>query len=138
MFSIRWPVHAPIRSIPRAELLVRTCLFIERANGAILLVDDNTPLVHETGLFGVIAGQVDGGKSCLCGGGGGNGGHRSKKMGDCVRCSQTGPEASSIYAGPFESADTECLSLFSHGRIRKSVEMRLVRTHSHRSEHSLH
>jgi hypothetical protein len=38
-------------------------------------------------------------------------------MGDCVGCSQTGPEASSIYAGPLESADTECLSLFSHGAL---------------------
>ena len=93
---------------------MRTCLFIERANGVVLLVDDNTPLVHETGLFDVIAGQVDGGKG---GSGGGNGGHRSKKMGDCLRCSQTGPEASSIYGGPLESADTECLSLFSHGAL---------------------
>jgi len=136
MFSIRWPVHTPIRSIPSVGLLVRTCLFIERANGAILLVDDNAPLVHETGLFGVIAGQVDGGKSCLCGGGS-DGGHRSKKMG---RCSQTGPEASSIYAGPLESADTECLSLF-YGALPSelgNVEMRLMRTHSHHSEHRLH
>ena len=100
---------------------MHTCLFIERANGAILFVDNNTPLVHETRLFGVIARQVDGGKGCLCGGGGGggggDGGHWFKKMGDCARCSQTGPEASSIYAGPLESADTECLSLFSHGAL---------------------
>lgn len=51
----------------RESALAHTRLFIECANGAILLVDDNTPLVHKTGLLDVITGQVDGGESRLRG-----------------------------------------------------------------------
>jgi len=99
---------------------VHTCLFIQCANGAILFVDDNTPLVHETRLFGIIARQVDSGKSRLCGqGGGSSGGHRSEKERNCLKGGQTRLEASSIYAGPFVSADGASLSLFSHGLLGK-------------------
>ena len=131
----------------RGSVLGRTCLFIECTDGAILLVNNNTSLVHEARLFGIIARQVNGGKSRLCGLGGsgsgsGNSGHWSEKERKWLKVGQTGLEASSIYAGPLESADTTSFSLFSHGFSFNSQygnsDMRLVRTHSHHSEHCLH
>jgi hypothetical protein len=102
----------------RGCVLGRTCLFIECTDGAILLVNNDTPLVHETGLLGIVARQVDSGKSrlCgLCGSGSGNGGHWSEKERNCLKGAQTRLEASSIYGGPLETADTASFSLFSHG-----------------------
>jgi hypothetical protein len=99
----------------RGCVLGLTCLFIECTDGAILLVNNNTPLVHETGLFGIVTRQVDGGKSRLCGLGSSNGGHWSEKGRNCLKGGQTRFEASSIYVSPLESADTASFSLFSHG-----------------------
>jgi|SRR6267142_4565725 len=110
----------------RGCMLGRTCLFIECTDRAILLVNHDTPLVHETGLLGIVARQVDSGESRLRGlrgSGSGDGGHWSEKERNCLKGAQPRFEASSIYAGPLEMADTASFSLFSHGSpsIRKNM-----------------
>ena len=112
---MRWPVDVLVGKTgwSHKSAVTRTRLFIECTNRFILLVNDNAPLVHKTGLFGVIGGQVNSGK---VGGLSSGGGHleRGKLSMDC-----DGRGANSIYE-PF----CRRLSTQRHG-----LSHSLTRTH---------